>query len=58
MQFVSFCLRICQKAEKDQFHPFCVDEAGILAVGDKYEGLLDDAGHVPAADDTAADTAA
>ena len=35
-----------------------VDEAGILAVGDKYEGLLDDAGHVPAADDTAADTAA
>ena len=35
-----------------------VDEASILAVGDKYEGLLDDAGHVPAADDTAADTAA
>ena len=35
-----------------------VDEAGILAVGDKYEGLLDDAGHVPEADDTAADTAA
>lgn len=35
-----------------------VDEAGILAVGDKYEGLLDDAGQVPTADDTAADTAA
>ena len=35
-----------------------VDEAGILAVGDKYEGLLDDAGNVPEAaapvDDTAA----
>lgn len=26
-----------------------VDEAGILAVGDKYEGLLDDAGQVPEA---------
>lgn len=25
MQFVSFCLRICQKAEKDQFRLFCVD---------------------------------
>ena len=35
-----------------------VDEAGILAVGNKYEGLLDDAGNVPEAaapvDDTAA----
>lgn len=27
-----------------------VDEAGILAVGDKYEGLLDEAGQVPEAD--------
>lgn len=31
-----------------------VDEAGVLAVGDKYEGLLDDAGQVPSADDAAA----
>lgn len=30
-----------------------VDEAGILAIGDKYEGLLDDAGKVPAADTAA-----
>lgn len=35
-----------------------VDEAGILAVGDKYEGLLDDAGNVPEADTSADDTAA
>ena len=35
-----------------------VDEAGILAVGDKYEGLLDDAGNVPEADAPADDTAA
>lgn len=26
-----------------------VDEAGVLAIGDKYEGLLDDAGQVPTA---------
>ncbi len=30
-----------------------VDEAGILAVGDKYEGLLNDAGKVPEADTAA-----
>ena len=30
-----------------------VDEAGILAIGDKYEGLLDDSGKVPAADTAA-----
>ena len=30
-----------------------VDEAGILAIGNKYEGLLDDAGKVPAADTAA-----
>ena len=30
-----------------------VDEAGILAIGDKYEGLLDAAGKVPAADTAA-----
>ena len=30
-----------------------VDEAGVLAIGDKYEGLLDDAGKVPAADTAA-----
>ena len=35
-----------------------VDEAGILAVGDKYEGLLDEAGQVPEADTSADDTAA
>ena len=35
-----------------------VDEAGILAVGDKYEGLLDDAGNVPEAAAPADDTAA
>ena len=35
-----------------------VDEAGILAVGDKYEGLLDEAGQVPEADAPADDTAA
>ena len=35
-----------------------VDVAGILAVGDKYEGLLDDAGNVPEAAAPADDTAA
>ena len=35
-----------------------VDEAGILAVGNKYEGLLDDAGNVPEAAAPADDTAA
>ena len=35
-----------------------VDEAGILAVGDKYEGLLYDAGNVPEAAAPADDTAA
>lgn len=35
-----------------------VDEAGILAVGDKYEGLLDEGGHVPEGDASAAGSAA
>lgn len=30
-----------------------VDEAGVLAIGEKYEGLLDDAGKVPSADTAA-----
>ena len=44
---------IIDEAIKDGSLQKFVDEAGVLAIGEKYEGLLDDAGKVPSADTAA-----